>query len=124
MSIDNHGTIKVPEDIELTNASDCAEEFDVSSTEIAEPGTVIVLNEARSLYMQSSRSPQSSEYSLWWRRHEVTKVSIGTGGSGGSPAGPFGCSTSSIGGSGAGGCGSHAFSGGGGGSSVEKGGAS
>jgi hypothetical protein len=48
MSIDNQGKISIPGDIELTNG-DCAEEFDLSSIDIAEPGAVMVLDGAGSL---------------------------------------------------------------------------
>jgi hypothetical protein len=42
------GDVEVTGDIRLTNA-DCAEEFDLSSTDFTEPGTVMVLNQAGNL---------------------------------------------------------------------------
>ena len=47
-SILTDGNINVKGDIVPTNA-DCAEEFDLSSNDITEPGTVMVLNEAGNL---------------------------------------------------------------------------
>lgn len=48
------GDVEVTGDIRLTNA-DCAEDFDVAETAIAEPGTVMVLNESGAL--QPSQHP-------------------------------------------------------------------
>ncbi|WHZ26430.1 MAG: hypothetical protein OJF51_001225 [Nitrospira sp.] len=42
------GDVEVTGDIRLTNA-DCAEDFDIAETAIAEPGTVMVLNESGAL---------------------------------------------------------------------------
>jgi hypothetical protein len=45
VSIDTAGNLRVTGDVILTNA-DCAEDFDVAETAVADPGTVMVLGEA------------------------------------------------------------------------------
>ena len=44
MILKQDGTVEVPSDIRLTNA-DCAEDFNVSDSELVEPGTVMVLGD-------------------------------------------------------------------------------
>ncbi|MGA9150094.1 MAG: hypothetical protein WBZ36_05920 [Candidatus Nitrosopolaris sp.] len=50
MYIDNNGTVTLTGNLNVTGGgdvtlADCAEEFDLSSNDITEPGTVMVLNE-------------------------------------------------------------------------------
>jgi hypothetical protein len=44
------GDVEVSGDIRLTNAADCAEDFDITDVELVEPGTVMVVGEEGTLH--------------------------------------------------------------------------